>query len=125
MKKSKTLYLALNGLFHVVHLSVIGFVLIGWIFPALLMPHLVLMMLTLGSWFVLGRWFGSGYCPISDWHWKIKEALGEGRPTGTYIHLVLQKLLGRELNSDFVDKAVVITTIVIFCISLALNLRAW
>ncbi len=115
----------MNGLFHLVHIVIILFVMIGWIFSTLLPLHLALTLLTLGSWFILGRWFGIGYCPISDWHWKIKAILGEGRPNGTYIHLVLQNITKRELNSAIVDKVVLIGTMVIMGISLVLNVQAW
>ena len=125
MKKNGSLYKVLNGLFHLVHITIILFVAIGWIFPKLLLAHLILTLLTLGSWFILGRWLGLGYCPVSDWHWKIKAALGEGRPEGTYIHLLLQKITQRKLDSANVDKAVLIGTLIITAISLGLNFKAW
>ena len=125
MKKNGNLYKVLNGLFHLVHIATILFVAIAWIFSKLLLAHLILTLLTLGSWFVLGRWLGLGYCPISDWHWKIKAALGEGRPEGTYIHLLLQNITQKKLDSASVDKAVLIGTLIITVISLGLNIKAW
>ena len=122
------MYYLLNGLFHVFHIAIIIFAITGWMFPPLRMAHLALMLATLGSWFILGHWLGSGYCPVSDWHWKIKAALGEGRPRGTYIHLLLQRISGRELDSASVDKMVVIVTFVLAGISVALNvatLKGW
>jgi len=119
------LYLFLNGLFHLFHIVLITFVTFGWLFPQLRVAHLALIFLTLGSWFLLGRWLGFGYCPITDWHWKIKDAHGAGRPKGTYIHLVLQKLTGRQLNSDAVDKMVLNGTMVITGLSLIVNVNAW
>ena len=119
------LYFFLNALFHFFHVMLITFVMFGWLFPPLLEAHLTLIFLTLGSWFILGHWLGAGYCPITDWHWKIKDALGEGRPKGTYILLVLEKITGRKLNSDVVDKVVLVGTVVITGLSLAVNLRAW
>jgi len=116
------LYRIVNALFHVIHLAIIFFVMFAWLFPALRLAHLVLILLTLGSWFILGRWFGRGYCPVSDWHWKAKAALGEQRPGGTYIHTVLQQLSGRDLNAGTVDKVVVMVTFALAAISLALNL---
>lgn len=115
------LYIFLNGLFHFFHVALVTFVLIGWLFPQFRVAHLVLTFLTLGSWFILGRWLGPGYCPITDWHWKIKDALGEGRPKGTYIHLVLQNITGHNLNSDAVDKMVLLGTILIAGLSLIVN----
>jgi hypothetical protein len=105
--------------------ALITFVMIGWLFPQLRAAHLVLIFLTLGSWFILGRWLGAGYCPITDWHWTIKDALGQGRPQGTYIHLGLQNLTGRKLNSAAVDKVVLISTMLIAGLSLIVNLSRW
>jgi Protein of Unknown function (DUF2784) len=116
------LYHLVNALFHVFHMAIIFFVMFAWIFPALRAAHLVLILLTLGSWFILGRWFGRGYCPVSDWHWKAKAALGEEKPSGTYIHTVLQQLTRRNLSAVTVDKVVVMVTLALAAISLALNL---
>lgn len=125
MKRPAISYRLLNGLFHVVHVTIILFIMLGWIVPSLRIAHLALVLLTLSSWFILGQWLGTGYCPVSDWHWKLKAALGEGKPNGTYIHQLLQTLTGRELKADVVDKCVVIGTFVILGISLMLNLSAF
>ena len=125
MKVFAWLYPLLNGIFHAVHIAVITFVMVGWMFAPLRLAHLALILLTLGSWFILGLWLGTGYCPISDWHWKIKKSLGGGMPNGTYIHQLLQNISGRELNSDAVDKGVVVGTVVLAAISLGLNLNDW
>lgn len=117
----RALYLILNGLFHGAHVSIIVFVLVGWVFPSLRRFHFVLLVLILSSWFILGRWLGVGYCPISDWHWKLKGSLGEGRPEGTYIHHVLQKLTGKTLNSPRVDKMTTLVTLTLATLSLVLN----
>ena len=119
------MYFLLNGLFHVFHIAIIIFAMTGWIFPPLRLAHLVLMLATLGSWFILGHWLGSGYCPVSDWHWKVKAALGEGRPRGTYIHLLLQRISGRQLDSASVDRMVVIVTFVLAGIAVVLNIATW
>lgn len=121
----KLAYRVLNPLFHLVHLSIISFVLVGWLIPGARPAHLVLSLLTLGSWFVLGRWMGEGYCPVSDWHWKIKGAIGEGRPTVTYITFILRKITRTELDSNQVDRVVVVVTITVTLLSLFLNLKQW
>lgn len=121
----KAIYFVLNPLFHVAHISIISFVLVGWVIPEARFAHLVLSLLTLGSWFILGRWMGEGYCPVSDWHWKIKESLGEGRPAVTYITFLLRKVTGMDLVSDQVNRVVVYVTVVITMISLTLNLQEW
>lgn len=116
----RALYPFLNVVFHGVHISIILFVLLGWALPSLRQLHLALLGLTLGSWFILGQWLGIGYCPISDMHWKLKESFGEGRPEGTYIHYVLQKLTGKTLSSPRVDKMTTRVTLSLAALSLTL-----
>lgn len=118
----RALYPFLNAVFHGAHISIIAFALLGWVLPSLRQLHLVLLALILGSWFILGQWLGIGYCPISDGHWRLKETLGEGRPKGTYIHHVLQKLTGKTLSSQHVDEMTTRVTIALTVLSLALNL---
>jgi len=118
-------YRILNAAFHFLHVAVITFVAIGWLFPPLHLAHLVLTVLTLGSWFILGRWLGVGYCPLTDWHWKVKDALGNGRPKGTYIFLALEHMTGRNFNSAQVDRVVLLGTILIGGLSLILNILDW
>ncbi|MBT3271653.1 MAG: DUF2784 family protein, partial [Spirochaetales bacterium] len=52
------------------HSCVIIFNLTGWIWRKTRIPHLILIGLTAFSWFVLGIWYGFGYCPSTDWHWR-------------------------------------------------------
>ncbi|MBS1631730.1 MAG: DUF2784 family protein [Bacteroidetes bacterium] len=52
-------------LLSIVHLSLIGFNLFAWILPRLRKTHLVVAGITLASWFILGIWYGWGYCPIT------------------------------------------------------------
>jgi hypothetical protein len=117
----KILYPLLNGFFHLFHVVLITFVIAGWMFPATRTAHLILVLLTLGSWFVLGIWMGMGYCPITEWHWKIKDALGEGRPGMSYVQFVLQKLLRRSLNAMAIDRAVTMLTVLLALASVVAN----
>lgn len=117
------LYPLLNAFFHLFHAALITFVIAGWIFPATRIAHLVLVLLTLGSWFVLGIWMGTGYCPVTEWHWKIKDALGEGRPGISYIPFVSQKLMRKNLNVMAIDRGVVMITVALAVTSVAVNVR--
>lgn len=118
-------YRILNAAFHFLHIFVITFVAIGWIYPPFHLAHFVLTLLTLGSWFILGHWFGVGYCPLTDWHWKIKSKLSGARPNGTYIHLGLERVTGRQINPDRVDRVVLLGTILIAGLSLMQNILDW
>jgi Protein of Unknown function (DUF2784) len=118
------LYIALNLLCHVVHLAFILFMALGWMFAPLQATHLALVLGMLGCWFVLGRWLGPGYCPITDLHWRIKAALGPGRPQGSYIYYVLTRL-GLALNPVKLDQTVGIISIGIALLSVAVNVLRW
>ncbi len=63
--------------FFILHLGIILFNLFGWLWNKTLKPHLVVIMITIFSWFILGIWYGFGYCFLTDWHWEIKRELGE------------------------------------------------
>ncbi len=115
------LYLLLNLLCHVVHLAFIALMVLGWLFAPLQTAHLGLVLGMLGCWFVLGRWLGAGYCPITDLHWRIKAALGPGRPPTSYIHFVLSQL-GWALNPAKLDQAVGIAALGIAALSVVVNM---
>jgi hypothetical protein len=69
----------LNILFHLLHLAIIFFLVFGWLFSQYRGSHLMLVLLTLGTWLVLG------YCPLTRWHWDLRQAAGMPRPAGPYI----------------------------------------
>lgn len=99
---------------------------VAWLFPSLRFFHLIFVLLMLGSWFILGRWFGFGYCPITDWHWKIKAVLGRGdQPKEGYIYQLLQNFSKDKLNLKRVDQCVLIGALVILCVSLIVNVVDW
>jgi hypothetical protein len=75
------------------------------------------MLLTALSWFVLGIWYGWGYCVCTDWHWQVREALGYHDRSNSYIHFLFLKLTGIDLNPRMVD----ISTLVIFLICFVLS----
>ena len=61
----------------VLHIAVILFNLTGWIWKRTRRLHLWVVGLTAASWFVLGIWYGWGYCFLTDWHWSVKRQLGQ------------------------------------------------
>lgn len=71
------MYTLLDWFFTLLHVVIIGFNLTGWIWPSTRKLHFIFVLLTAGSWLILGIWFGLGYCPITDWQWQIKEQLGK------------------------------------------------
>jgi hypothetical protein len=100
-----------------VHLVIIVFNLFGWIFPATRRAHLICVILTAFCWFVLGIWFGWGYCPVTDWQWHIKEKLGETNLSGSFITYYANKITGRQFSDAFIN----IITLVLFLLAAVIS----
>lgn len=75
--------------------------------------HLISIILTAASWFLLGIWFGIGYCPITEWQWQVKEKLGETNLPDSFVKYYGDKLTGKDLDPS------VINTITAVCFALA------
>jgi hypothetical protein len=93
------------------HFIIIGFNLLGWIWKRTRKLHLVVILLTAGCWFILGIWFGWGYCPVTDWEWHIKEKLGEHNLPDSFIKYYADKISGKSVNASIIDT---ITSIIFF-----------
>lgn len=93
----------LNILFTIAHLALIVFNLAGWIWKKTRKAHLIVLSLTTFSWFVLGIWYGWGYCPLTDWHWQVKEKLGETNLPNSFIKYLADKITGSDINPSIVD----------------------
>ncbi len=111
----------LDGLLTVVHFVIIGFNLLGWISFYTRKAHLASVVITAASWFLLGIWFGVGYCPITDWQWQVKEKLGESHLPASFIKYYGDKITGRHLDSGFVNTLTAVCFGAAAAISLYLN----
>jgi hypothetical protein len=89
---------------HLLHLGVALFCVTGWIFPATRLANLVLVILIALSWFGLGKFYGFGYCLITDLQWKIKERLGERPVSPSFVKYQLDRIAGRNLDPKTVDR---------------------
>lgn len=118
-------YQFLNIFFFVFHTAFTLFNTVGWAFTKTRKLHLVTILLTAFSWFVLGIWFGWGYCACTDWHWQVRNALGYKDRSNSYIHFLLLHVTGYNFNKQLVD----IVTLSIFILTAALsvwvNIRYW
>lgn len=112
-------YCFLNVFFFVFHTVFTLFNMVGWIFPKTRKLHLITILLTASSWFILGIWYGWGYCVCTDWHWIVRQKLGFIDDSHSYIHLLILQLTGADINPQLVDNA----TLIIFLVSFALS--AW
>ena len=113
----------LNYFFFFFHTALIFFNTLGWLFPRLRPYNLATLLLTLFSWFGMGIWHGWGYCFCTDWHWKVREALGYHDMSWSYNHFLIKKVFGLDLPVDLVNYATVIIFFASLACSLILNIR--
>ena len=105
----------------IVHLAIVLFNLFGWIPRATRKAHFVSIVLTAASWFLLGLWYGTGYCPFTDWQWKVKARLGEQNIPSNFIEYMAEKITGRDFNPGLVSTAVVVGFSLAASLSLYVN----
>ncbi|HMI03858.1 MAG TPA: DUF2784 domain-containing protein [Pedobacter sp.] len=111
----------LDYLFTLLHLIIIGFNLLGWIWSSTRRLHLIFVLLTAASWFLLGIWYGIGYCPITDWQWQIKEKLGETNLPNSFIKYFADKVTHSDISSDLIDAVTAISFVLAAALSVYLN----
>ena len=93
----------LDIFFDALHVSVIALNLTGWIFARTRRAHRWLVGATAFCWLVVGPLMGGiGYCPLTDWHWRIREARGVRNLPNSYIDYLLQ-LGGIHANPGLID----------------------
>ena len=93
----------LDILFTLLHLFIILFNLFGWILPATRRANFICIVLTAFSWFVLGIWWGWGYCPITDWQWQIKEKLGQHNLPNSFITWFAEKITHTRYSDSLIN----------------------
>ncbi len=97
----------------------------GWLVPRWRLANFITLSLTAFSWFILGIWYGWGYCFCTDWHWQVRDMLGYHNTSSSYIHFLILRLTGLDLPVDLVDTATVIIFFVAFVASAYLNVKKW
>jgi hypothetical protein len=107
----------------VFHTLLILFNLFGWAWRRVRRLHFVSLALTLGSWLGLGMWYGIGYCPLTDWHWQIREARGDTDLPFSYLKFLVDELTGLDVNARLLDTTAVVLLAVVVPLSVALNIR--
>lgn len=88
----------LNILLFVLHTGLMVFNLIGWYWPETRRWHLCTLGATLASWFVMGAWYGWGYCLCADWHFQLRRDLGLHDPESAYLQLQVKVLTGYSMS---------------------------
>jgi hypothetical protein len=94
---------ALDIAFFVFHTALVLFNLLGWIWPKTRRWNLYTLLATATSWFLMGIWYGIGYCLCTDWHFQIRRQLGYQDESPTYIHLMIKLMTGADLDPALVQ----------------------
>ena len=108
-----------NIFFYIFHTLLILFNLLGWLFPKTKKLNLITLLVTFGSWGILGLWKGFGYCFLTDWHYDVLRQLGETNLPNSYIAFLVEKLTGWLPEADLVN------TLTLGLALLALGCSVW
>ena len=117
------IYRLLDILFVVFHTLLVGFNMLGWAWRRTRRLHLITITVTLLSWFGLGVVYGWGYCPLTDWHWDVKRALGETALPASWVKYYLDLVTGLDWSTALVDAIVIGSALGALVVSVALNVR--
>jgi hypothetical protein len=117
------MYLVIDIFFVVFHTALIIFNVTGWIWKKTRLANLITLLLTGGSWFILGIFYGMGYCPLTDWHFNILEEMGKTGLPSSYIEYLSERLTGLQFDGDMVDTITLVGFFLALIISVILNIR--
>ena len=109
--------------FLVFHAGWTLFNLFGWMWKKTRRLNLWTLVLTGISWFVLGIFYGMGYCPLTDWHFQILAEMGHQDLPVSYIEYVLDRATGLDMDARSVDVVTVAGFFACLSVSVYLNIR--
>jgi hypothetical protein len=84
-----------------------------------------MLLLTAFSWFVLGIWYGFGYCFCTDWHYQIRMKLGYFDMPSSYVKFLIDSLTGSDINAKLVDIFTLIFFLLALIASIIANMQDW
>ena len=119
------MYYFLDKFFFVFHSFIILFNLFGWIWKKTRKANLILILLTLGSWFILGIWYGFGFCPCTEWHWQVRIKLGYYDMSSSYLVFLIKSITGLEVERHLVDIFAVAFLVAALGASIYTNWKDW
>jgi hypothetical protein len=112
-----------DSFFFVFHIGLIVFNLFGWMVKSMRKWNLFTLGLTAFSWFVIGAFYGFGYCFLTDWHWQIRDELGYPNPYNSYIHFLITEVFSITISEKMVDILTASLFFVAVVMSVITNLR--
>ncbi len=118
------IYSVLDIFFVIFHTSLTIFNIIGWAWKKTRVLNLITLLLTGSSWLFLGMIVGvPGYCPFTDWHFRVLEKLGKTNLPNSYIKYLADRITGLNFNPNLVDTFTLVVFISSLIISFLLNIR--
>jgi Protein of Unknown function (DUF2784) len=114
-------YHLLDYFFLYFHFAVVLFNLFGWIWSKTRKWNLALLLLTGASWFILGIFYGIGYCPLTAWHWTVLYKLGVTNLPNSYIKYIVFRIFGVNFRDGLVDSYTGISFSIAFTCSVIFN----
>ena len=85
---------------------------------------MITLTLTGASWLFLGLIVGTlGYCPFTEWHFKILLKLGKDNLPNSYIKYLTDRLTGMDISESIVDKITLYSFLAVFFVSIILNIK--
>jgi len=109
--------------FVVFHSALTLFNALGWIWKKTRKLNLITLLLTGASWFILGLFYGIGYCPLTEWHFQILRKLGHNNLPYSYIEYLIERLTPFNPASQLVDTTTAVVFFVALALSVILNIR--
>jgi hypothetical protein len=117
-------YHIIDYFFVVFHSSLILFNLFGWIWRRTRIYNLIILLLTGASWLFLGLIVGTlGYCPLTDWHFRILDKLGVTGLPNSYVKYLTDRTLGLNMEASVIDKITLTAFLLALAFSLFFNVR--
>jgi len=116
-------YHILDIFFLVFHSALVLFNLFGWIWKNTRLYNLITLGLTGASWSLLGIFYGAGYCPLTDWHFRVLEHLGKTDLPNSYMRYLIRRLFHIDFPASLVDHVTLIAFLTAVALSLYVNLR--
>ena len=111
----------LDYLFVIVHTLLILFNITGWIWKRTRTLHLISVLITGGSWLLLGLFYGLGYCPLTDWHFNVLNKLGKDDLPLSYIQYLIERLINVDISAELIDLGTLIGYLIILSLSIYFN----
>jgi len=109
--------------FLVFHMAIVILNLFGWIWKPTRKACLIVQVLTAASWFGLGLIYGIGFCPFTEWHWRVLERLGERPQETSYLQYLARRVFDWHVPAALVADVTVVLFFIAVIASVIVNIR--